>query len=442
MKKTALTVTVTLLLLLSVTGVQLIQLSSANFFPAPGPDLPRIYIRGNGNVEPETASIVRSGNIYKLTDNIIMQTIVIQRDNIVLDGSGFLIEGNKSWMGHTSHWGDAGNNGIIITGQNQVNITNLNIEGFTTGIRISGSSNINIFGNRFNEEVAVSDTPMGILAEASSQVLIENNNFSRINGPAIACNGTNITIKENTLTDISDSIDGSIALQGASNTITDNKITTASPSIRLGSAYSNIIARNQITGSIAFVSSSNNQIFQNNLTDIRLIFSSNNTFFGNVMANSLVYDTVALEQGSVNNTFYANTFPANCSVRFQDAGTTFWDNGTIGNYWADYNGTDSNWDDIGDSPYIITAVKWDDTIRGDASFVAGQDNYPLMKPYDGKHNTAELPQTEPWQTELGIVAAIFTVIVFVSAGLLFYRKKHRGSKNSRFFASIVSFSKD
>jgi len=192
------------LLMLLVAGVRFANLSSANFFPDPGPDLPRIYIRSNGSVEPATAPVERAGNIYKLTGNIAMHTIVIQRDNIVLDGSGYLIEGNKSWMGLAPHFGDAGNNGIILTGRNNINITNLNIERFTAGVRISGSSHINIFGNRFNEETAVFDTPTGIIIETSSHVLIENNNFTSIRGPAIACNGTNITIRGNSLIDIMD----------------------------------------------------------------------------------------------------------------------------------------------------------------------------------------------------------------------------------------------
>ncbi len=396
------------------------SLSSANFFPDPGPDLPRIYIRANGNVEPATAPIERSGNIYKLTDDIALYTILIQRNNIVLDGSGYLIEGNKSWMGLASGWGDAGNNGIVIIGQNHVNITNLKIEGFTAGVRISGSSHINIVGNAFNKEAAVFDSPMGIVAQASSNIRIENNIFSNINGPAIACNGTNITIKANILTDIADSIDGCIALQGPSNIITDNKIETASPSIRLGASDANTIARNHIAGSISLVSSSNNQIFQNNLTGIRLIFSSNNTIFGNIMTNNSVYDAIALDQGTKNNAFYANTFPANCSIRIQDAGTTFWDNGVIGNYWADYNGTDKNGDGKGDSPLIIIAVKWSNEARGDVSFVAGRDNYPLMKPYDVEGNTVVLPQAEVFQT---IVIIVFFVVILVVLGLFVFKKR-------------------
>ena len=180
MQKAAVALTLIAALLFSVlAGSQLVNFSAANFFPDPGPDLPRIYIRANGNVEPATAPIEKAGNIYRFTSNIALQTIVIQRDNIVLDGSNYLIEGNKSWMGLAPRWGDSGNNGIIISGQNNINITNLNIEKFTAGVRITGSSHINIVGNSFKEETSVFDTPSGIIIEASSHVLIENNNFTR-----------------------------------------------------------------------------------------------------------------------------------------------------------------------------------------------------------------------------------------------------------------------
>jgi hypothetical protein len=422
MKRTPLMLAIVTLVLLVLAGVQFTNLSSANFFPDPGPDLPRIYIRSNGNVEPATAPIERDGNIYKLTGNIIMHTIVIQRDNIVLDGSNYLIEGNKSWMGLAPNFSDAGNNGIIIAGRNHINVTNLNIEKFTAGIRISDSSRINIVCNAFADEAAVMDTPAGIAIAASSNILIENNNFTRINGPAIASKGTNITIRGNTLTDIADSIDGSIALEGTSNIITDNKIETASLSIRLATADSNIIARNHITGGITLLSCSNNLISANNLTNIRIIFGSNNTISGNNMANNLS-DTIELDQGAVNNTFYGNTFPANCTIRINDAGTTFWDNGTIGNYWNDYTGTDSDGDGIGDSSYMITAVKWDNDAGEDVSFVAGQDNYPLMAPYDIEHDTVSLPQTEPLLVVLVITALAVAALI---AGLLIYHRKNRG----------------
>jgi len=44
-----------------------------------------------------------------------------------------------------------------------------------------------------------------------------------------------------------------------------------------------------------------------------------------------------------------------------------WDNGSEGNYWSNYNGTDSNGDGVGDTPYVIDENN--------------QDNYPLMEQF-------------------------------------------------------------
>jgi hypothetical protein len=416
MKRRAFLIVLTLVLL--VAGGLFGSLSSANFFPDPGPDLPRIYIRNDGNIEPETVPIEKTGNNYKLTGNIVMHTIVIQRDNIVLDGSNYMIEGNRSWMGIAPRWGDAGNNGIILESRNHVNITNLNIEKFTAGVRITDSSHINIVGNNFKEETAVMDTPMGIVIEASSDVLIESNNFTSISGPAIASNGKDIIIIRNTLTDIIDGTDGSIAIEGSLNTITDNKIETASTSIRLAEADSNIIARNHITGGISLVSCSYNQIFENNLTSIRLVIGSNNTFFDNYITE------LELDEFAVNNTFYGNTFASGLEVRFNDAETTLWDNRTIGNYWEDYNGTDSNGDGIGDFPYVITGVKWDTDVGGIVSVVCGQDNYPLMVPFDNLSASATSPVLNLFATTLVIASVIIVAVVSVGFILYFKKRKH------------------
>lgn len=148
MKRTAITLTLTLLMLL-VAGVPFVNLSSANFFPDPGPDLPRIYIRNNGSVEPATAPIERAGNLYKLTGNVVLYTIEIQRDNIILDGAGYTIQGNASRIkGY-----DDGNNGVIIAGQKNVTIKGLNFEQGATGIRISSSSNITVVNNSFSNGI-------------------------------------------------------------------------------------------------------------------------------------------------------------------------------------------------------------------------------------------------------------------------------------------------
>jgi len=75
-----------------------------------------------------------------------------------------------------------------------------------------------------------------------------------------------------------------------------------------------------------------------------------------------------------------------------------WDNGKIGNYWSNYNGTDANHDGIGDSPYLIDPVDY--------------DRFPLMqsslKPLVP---AAKIPAEE---TAIGVsAAAVFVAAVFV-----------------------------
>lgn len=285
------------LLMLVVAGAQFANLSSANFFPDPGSDLQRIYIRNDGNVEPATAPIERKGSLYKLTGNIILYTLEIQRDNIILDGAGHTIQGNASRIkGY-----DAGNNGVIVAGRNNVTITRLNFEQGDTGVRISSSSYVTVVDNSF-----FNGTAKGVVVQDSTLVLIEANDFAEIRGddPSVSCSGSKNTIRNNILTG---SVYG-IEIEGSSNVISENRIESLLPII-LDKADSNTIARNNITGparsshlpdqnyrgneGIAlFRDCSNNIISGNNITGfagqaIRITDGSNNTVFGNYMANNV-----------------------------------------------------------------------------------------------------------------------------------------------------------
>lgn len=420
-----------------VTSLQFVGFAQANFFPDPGPDLARIYIRTDGSVEPSTAPIEKAGTLYKLTDNIILFTIEIQTDNIILDGSDYLIQGNETWMGTAPHHGDAGNNAIIITERNNITIRNVNFQKCTTGVRIYNSTNIRIIDNIFNNETAGLGNALGVAIKDSSLVLIEKNYFTSFSGSAIACNGTDNIIKENIITDITASMYGNVDIEGSSNLISDNIIRGMLP-ITLDRADSNIIARNIISGpaptpyivdenrtgteGIAlFGRCSNNIILGNNITGfhgqaIRTVFTcSNNTIYGNYMANNGF--AVVLQDGAINNTFFGNTFAVDsCKIGIDDGVEgTLWDNGTIGNHWADYNGTDSNRDGIGDIPYIINAYRWDSKAEGFVSYVSGQDNYPLMYYNYPDYNS---PEPSPSIDELTLVPipillAISTIFFFI-----------------------------
>ena len=63
------------------------------------------------------------------------------------------------------------------------------------------------------------------------------------------------------------------------------------------------------------------------------------------------------------NLIYLNKFVEN-KYQATDSGNNEWDRNEIGNYWSDYQGSDSNRDGIGDTPYQI--------------FPNGVDHYPLM----------------------------------------------------------------
>ena len=368
-----------------------VNISFASYWPEPGPDLSRIYIRNNGTVQPQTPLIERIGSSYKLTGDIANCTLEIQCDNIVLDGDGYSIQGNASRIkGY-----DDGNNGIIIENQNHVTIKNINFEQGQTGIRISNSSDITLLDNTFSNGIYT-----GITLQDSSEILIENSQFinlhTDIEVPAVMLNGSRITFRNNTITGSS----YGIKVIGSSNIISDNLIECMLP-VQMDMVNSSVISMNTISGpanwsgrepfigneGISFFRRcSDNVIFGNNITGfvnqaIRTVFGcSNNTFYGNYIANSEV--AVCLQDEAINNTFYGNTFAFDsCKFRIgDDVEGTSWDNGTIGNYWGDYEGTDNNEDGIGDSSYTIVGVKWDTDVGGDVSFIAGYDNYPLMEP--------------------------------------------------------------
>jgi hypothetical protein len=177
---------------------------------------------------------------------------------------------------------------------------------------------------------------------------------------------------------------------------------------------------------------------------------NNNLFYSNSVCENRVgvYASYGFPIGN-NNTFYCNNFVGNTEQVFSNStivdpaidadpkeykayhGGVF-DNGSVGNFWSDYVGTDTNHDGIGDTPYVIDATR--------------QDRYPLMTPFNIESVTidlptwANIPAVKPpafnlpkddlptANSTIVIAAGTTAATIIVTVGLIAYAKKrHRCS---------------
>jgi len=135
------------------------------------------------------------------------------------------------------------------------------------------------------------------------------------------------------------------------NALSDNIITLNNKGIRFYSSSNNSI---------------NNNIIWSNGYGVYLEFESmNNTLNGNTITNNTVYG-ISLAYASRTSVYHNNFINNAAHVTLQDASNSTWDDGSSGNFWSDYNGTDLNGNGIGDTPYTIDANN--------------QDRYPLIVP--------------------------------------------------------------
>jgi parallel beta-helix repeat protein len=336
-----------------------------------------IYIRADGSIEPLGAPVSTVDYVtYTLTDNIVgavpgdSSAIVIQRNNTLLDGAGYIVQGTVA----------SSSRGIYLNGGSNVTIKNTAIEAFDCGIFLSSSSN-NIIGNNIT-----ANNYCGIWL------------YSPSSGNSIS--GNNITNNEQV---------GIVFASSSNNIVSGNNIANNHHGIFLSRSSNNCIAQNNLTANDWFGMrldfSSNNNITENMITDgsigdARAAISLLSSSYCNVARNSLernskgLYftyadDTTVVENeivgnlegfsiASCSNTFIIhNSFIDNTKYVILNS-TNLWNASypSGGNYWSDYNGTDlyhgpyqneTGSDGMGDTPYVIDEDN--------------QDNYPLMSPW-------------------------------------------------------------
>lgn len=381
-----------------------------------------IIIHADGSFTPYNAPIARNGNLYTLTDDInmsdfLMDGIIIERDDIILDGAGHTLTGTSSEEGYNP-------SGINITNGANITVKGMEIDYFTTAMALRESSNITIYGNNIT---GVSYWATLLSLESCMKVNISQNTIEdrSIYGDGICLHNSNsCIIVNNRLVGEGPPVWGGLELASSfnniisGNTFIDCGLTSSN--LPVMDTYGNTVNNNSVNGKplvylegvsdfevkdagqviliscnyiriehldlgntdvcIELVGTNNSEISFNNIGDsvvgIGLWESSNNRVFVNDVGGN--YWSMVLDGNSSDNHIYHNNFYSGAWIA-PNAVENVWDDGypSGGNYWSDYVGIDNKSgplqdkhgnDGIGDSSYVI----W----RNDT------DRYPLVKPWN------------------------------------------------------------
>jgi parallel beta-helix repeat protein len=288
-----------------------------------------VYIRADGSIDPPTSPIRRNGNLYTLIGNMDVagDGIVIERNNMTLDGAGYTV---CDWSGAMY------TKGIYLDGTNNVTVESVNVKQFWCGIWLGYSSSRNtillnnitaihdkaIYLNRSSCNIiagnSIANDGVGITLQDSSNNSIKENRITAISSFGVDFEGnsvhnsvfrnevSNITycwgiwdasnynvISENNMTGIGHYGYGyySILVSGTNNTIIGNNVTANDNGIIVGGVNNTVVGNNVTANSHVGISPDegvNNTILGNDVTynehGIMVIYSSNNTFRNNRMA--------------------------------------------------------------------------------------------------------------------------------------------------------------
>jgi len=288
------------------------------------------------------------------------------------------------------------NAGITLLNSTYDKISRNNIDS-PIGIAASGN------GTRINDNM-IKATGTGIFMEGNYQTATGNTVDAGTFGAGnkiLECKGSYNNISQNTL---NGQTYVGVLIEGSHNLVYQNTITYGGLRLK---GDSNLIAKNTVTYETISISGGPGNIICGNtiLSGYDLgVNGQYDTYYANhVETNGLGARIGGTEANVHNNVLFHNNFIISTRTGpvWGVNRANSWDNGSEGNYWSDYTGTDANGDGIGDTPYSIMSETLDETIRAAVPVVIGQDNYPLMVPYDTATVNVELPliATPQWTYE-------------------------------------------
>src|SRR5271157_2324943 len=334
-----------------------------------------IYINADGTIDPPTAPISTEDYItYTFTGNITADSILIERNNIVVDGAGYTMQGPGG-----------AEDGIFSTSSN-ITIKSTNIKNYGFGITLLSSNYNSISGNNIT-----ANTYDGIWLGYSScyNSVIGNNITNDRSGITINHASNYNTISGNNITaNNGDGITNSACSNSiiSGNNITANTgqgimLTLLDYPVNNNTVYGNSITANNRCG-ICLQGSLSNNISGNNIANNLLggIYLTDSSNYNSVSGNNITANNgygIWLDSSS-GNSVYHNNFIDNTYEVYSSDSTNVWDNGypSGGNYWSDYAtrypaATEIDNSGLWNTPYVIDANNL--------------DNYPLMQPYGQRY---------------------------------------------------------
>ena len=196
----------------------------------PPPTSEAIYIRADGLVDPSTASILNVGNIYYTFTDDIHDSIVIERDHIVVDGANHTLQGTGAYNSI----------GIDLSERSNVTMANIKIKDFDYGVYLYQAYICVLSQNDLTNNYC------GIYLEYSSNNTLSGNNITVNDYEGISLNWCFI------------------------NSISGNNIINNQKGILLYESSNNAISGNSVTNNyygIYLYDSSSDSVYHNNFVN-------------------------------------------------------------------------------------------------------------------------------------------------------------------------------